>query len=388
MYRHNIRLLSIFNFLTGFSLFAPLAIIYFSRVAGSFALGTSIFGITMLASAICEVPTGVLSDRVGRKYTIVYGSWARVLAFVLYAVGLSYWWLVAGAVCEGLSRAFYSGNNDALLHDTLADEGKEMEYSEYLGKTSSTEQLALGLSAVLGGLIADFSFTYLMWLSVISQVFLVVVSYRFHEPKARSKGEANIYAHIKTAFRLFLTNKKLRLLSISSMVGFAFGESSYQFRAAFIGSIWPLWAIGFSSILTNVEATVSYWFSGPLIKKFSEVKLLIAGSAYGKIINFIAYIFPTVFSPLIITTTALFYGVNEVAKNKLMQEEFTAHQRATMSSLNSLFGSVLYAVVFLLLGLFADALGPAQALVVLTVLSLPTTYLYWLLFRNERTMKA
>ncbi|HBO10654.1 TPA: hypothetical protein DD448_01765, partial [Candidatus Collierbacteria bacterium] len=61
MYRHNVRLLKIFNFLIGFSLFAPLAIIYFSRVSGSYTLGASIFGITMLASAIFEVPTGIWS---------------------------------------------------------------------------------------------------------------------------------------------------------------------------------------------------------------------------------------------------------------------------------------------------------------------------------------
>jgi uncharacterized membrane-anchored protein YitT (DUF2179 family) len=50
----NIRLLSIFNLLIGFSLFAPLAIIYFAKVSGSFVLGTSIFGIIMLSSAIFE----------------------------------------------------------------------------------------------------------------------------------------------------------------------------------------------------------------------------------------------------------------------------------------------------------------------------------------------
>ena len=129
MYQKNVRLLKIFNFLIGFSLFAPLAIIYFSKVSGSFTLGASIFGITMLASALLEVPTGIWSDKVGRKGTIILGSWARVIAFILYAIGLSYWWLVAGAIFEGLSRSFYSGNNDALLYDTLADNGLEDQYS-------------------------------------------------------------------------------------------------------------------------------------------------------------------------------------------------------------------------------------------------------------------
>src|SRR3990167_426786 len=114
MYRKNVRFLSIFNFLIGFTFFAPLAIIYFAKVSGSYTLGTSIFGVIMLSAAVFEVPTGVVSDKVGRKYTIILGSWARVAAFIFYAIGQSYLFLVIGAILEGLSRSFYSGNNDAL----------------------------------------------------------------------------------------------------------------------------------------------------------------------------------------------------------------------------------------------------------------------------------
>jgi hypothetical protein len=39
---------------------------------------------------------------------------------------------------EGVSTAFFSGNNDALLYDTLAVQKKEHEYSEHLGKINST----------------------------------------------------------------------------------------------------------------------------------------------------------------------------------------------------------------------------------------------------------
>jgi len=117
MYRKNIRLLKIFNFLIGFTFFAPLAIIYFSRVSGSYTLGASIFGISMLASAIFEVPTGIWSDRMGRRGTIILGSWVRVLAYIFYALGFSYWWLVGGAILEGLSRAFYSSNNNTFSYN-------------------------------------------------------------------------------------------------------------------------------------------------------------------------------------------------------------------------------------------------------------------------------
>ena len=84
----------------------------------------------------------------------------------------------------------------------------------------------------------------------------------------------------------------------------------------------------------------------------------------------------------------LLYGVTEVSKNKLMQLEFTDHQRATMSSLNSLFGNVTFSIIFIVLGIFADSIGPAKALILLTLASISTTYIYYLLFKNDDKIKA
>src|SRR3989344_6165866 len=119
MLHKNIRILKLFNFFTDFKLYAPVAIIYFAKVSGSFALGMSIFSIAMVSSALFEIPTGIFSDRIGRRKTVILGALAAVLYSVFYAIGISFWFLAAGAVFEGLSRSFYSGNNNALLYDTL-----------------------------------------------------------------------------------------------------------------------------------------------------------------------------------------------------------------------------------------------------------------------------
>ena len=382
MRNKNIKLLKYFNFLIGFSLFAPLAIIYFARVSGSYTLGASIFGIIMLSSAVFEVPTGIWSDKVGRRGTIILGSWARVTAFILYALASSYTLLLIGAIFEGLSRSFYSGNNDSLLHDTLVDDGLESDYDMYLGKTYYPEQLSLGISAVLGGIIANFSFSYLMWLSVLSQFGLLYISYKFNEPKSYTKAEGNIYLHIREAIKLFVKNKKLRLLSIGSMFGFAFGENKYQFRSAFVSTLWPIWALGASSVLSNFGASVSYYFSSQIIKRFTAQNILFFSAIYNKIIIIIATSIPTLISPILLTTTSLLHGVRSVSEGKLFHKEFTNNQRATMSSLNSLGGNIIFFLVSITLGAMADNWGPAKAMLVLTIFELPTIYIYWRLYKQ------
>lgn len=380
----NIKLLAWFNFFTDFSFFSPIAIIYFSKIAGSFALGMSIFSVAMVTSALFEVPTGVFSDLIGRKKTVILGALSAAASIIFYALGFSYWWLFAGAVLEGLSRSFYSGNNDALLYDTLRETNSEKEYHDFLGKTSSAFQLGLAISAAVGSVIAQFSFPAAIWLTFVPKIVCVFVAWKIIEPKTFRKTESNIFFHLKESLKHFKSNKKLRLLSISSIYSWALSESGFQFRSAFVNTVWPVWAIGIASMLSYVGATVSFYFSGKVIKKFGELKTLIIGTAYSKIASIVALIYPTMASPAIMTTSSVFFGTSTVSENSLMQKEFTHEQRATMGSLNSFASNIAFGIVSILLGLVADKIGPARALLLTTVLGIPVIFIYLKLFKDER----
>jgi len=375
--RRNIKLLALFNFFTDFQFHSAVLIIYFAQVTGSYALAMSLFSVEMLSSALFEVPTGIFSDKIGRKKTICMGAFFATLAAIFTAIGSSYWILFIGSIYSGLARSWYSGNNDAFLHDSLAELKNKEQYAHYLGKTSSMFQVALMLGAVIGSIIAQWSFPLIMWLSVIPQVCCLVISFFFTEPTVFTKEKTNIFSHIKLSAIHLWKNKTLRLLSIRDILNYGIGESSFQFSSAFIGSIWPIWAIGFSKMISFGGAAVSYWFSGKAIKKFGAYNILLCAQIYDKIVDFIAFIHPTVVSPILMGSTSIFHGVTSVAKNALMQKEFTDAQRATLGSLNSFFGNIFYALFSPLLGMFADAYGPANALLMTWVVSLPVFFITW-----------
>lgn len=382
--QNNIKVLTLFNFFTDFRLYAPIAIIYFANVTGSYALGMSIFSITTFSSALFEVPTGVFSDFLGRKKTIVIGAVFAVIYSVFYAIGGFYWILALGAIFQGLSIALYSGNNDALLYDTLLEKNKEKDYAEYLGKVSAMFQVGLGLAAVAGGFLATWSFSLIMWISAATQVICLLISFMLIEPKVHSRKSGNVYVHIKEAYIYFWKNKKLRLLSISSILGTGLGEASYQFQAAFYSTLWPIWAIGVAKALSNLGATISFHFSGRFINKFGAIKILIWENIYNRVIGILATAIPTVASPILLTSSSVFFGVGTVAKNDLMQKEFTNEQRATMSSLNSLMVSIFFGVVAVCLGLIADEISPAVALLSLQILQFSNLFIYLKLFKHHR----
>ncbi len=381
-YSRNIKILTWQGFFIGFSLWSPIAAIYFSQVSGSYALGLSVFSITMISSAIFELPTGVFSDLIGRKWTTMLGGLFYTIAFVFYALGFNYWWLVIGAISEGTARSFYSGNNDALLYDSLNKSDRKKDFERWLGWIGGAEQWALGIAAVLGGILAaKYSFRLVMWLSVIPIFLCFATSWWLQEVEGITKSSSNMYAHLKDAIKNFVVNKKIRLLSLSSIVGFGLGESGFQFTNVFVASLWPLWAIGIARMLSNIGAAIGFGWSGKLINKFKAVNILIFEQIYSKIVTTFSLIFPSVASPALMSTTSLMYGPSTVAETSIFQKEFSDHQRATMGSLNSLGRSIFFAIAATGMGLVADLTSPRIALIIGQMVGLTSVWLTWRLYK-------
>ncbi len=360
--RRTVRLLSWFNFLNDFRLYAPVASLYYAQISGSYTAGMSVISAVMLSSVILELPTGVLSDLIGRKKTLVMGAALSLLSVCVYAMAPGFGVLLIGAGLEGASMAFFSGNNNALLFDSLKGEGKEDRFHAFLGTVSSFGQFALAVSAALGGIISASSFRLVMAASAVPQAAALILSFMVPEPRRREKeagpGPVRLFLD---AVRKFFRNPRILAVGGSNMMAYAAGEACFQFSGIFIASLWPLWAVGLSRTLSNLGAAVSFKLSGRLIDRFKELPLLFVSRLYGRVAHIAAAAVPTVASPVIMASTSLFFGVSIVSGESLMQKEFSDAERATMGSIGSLGGNLLMAAFAPVMGLVADAAGAAAA---------------------------
>lgn len=85
--KKNTLLLGLIGFLTEFKLYAAVLALYFSEVTGSMALGMSVFSVSMLATTVLELPSGLASDTMGRKQTLIWGVISSLAYTVCYAIG-------------------------------------------------------------------------------------------------------------------------------------------------------------------------------------------------------------------------------------------------------------------------------------------------------------
>lgn len=379
-----IALLRIFTFVNALRFGAPFLAIYFSGIAGSFALGMSVFSITSVAQIAAELPTGLFSDRVGRKATVVLGA-ALGLGFTLfYAIGAGYWFLAVAAALEGGSRAAFSGNNAALLHDTLAEEGREVEFPTYLGRIGAGEPLAFALASLVGGLIAAYSFHLAFWLTLVPQAVALGAALLLREPLVPRRAADAAGSHTWQAIRLFARNPRLRLLAAAAAMREGLGESSYQFRTTFFQTLWPTWALGIAPLISNLTSAASFYWSGGIIARVRAVRVLVGDILTGRAIGFVALLVPSVASPALMSAGSITYGATMVASGSLEQREFTERERATVGSIGAFLENIAFAVGALALGLLADQIGITRALIVAQALLLGAIPLYLRLFRRER----
>ena len=381
----NIKLLTWFNFCDDFRVYNAVAVIYFAQISHSYALAGLVFSLAKVSAAVFEVPTGILSDLVQRRFTLVCGQVASTLAVLCYAVAGSFDLLACGAAFEGLAFALFSGNNDALLYDTLREEGEQLQFAVYQGRLGSMFQFALALSALVAtAALGWLPYVSLFWISLAPKFLGLGLALGLREPARSSLIDGNIYRHLRGAVAGFARDAKLRTLTLASVIVSGLGESKFMLLPGFFALFWPPWALGLARLIGHLLAGTGFRLAGAVIGRFRESRVLLAAMPFSTLMGVSAIVASNVASPALYSVSSLPYGPASVAQASLLQKMFSERQRATMASIGSLAGSLFFAVAIFALGALADRAGLPFALLTAEILSIPTFVLYWRVFGKER----
>ena len=183
---------------------------------------------------------------------------------------------------------------------------------------------------------------------------------------------------------MYKNNFKVRWLSIADIIGYA-GGVSWNFLSTFYNLFLPIWATSLMMSVNFFTSFISFRLSGKLIQKYQAMKVLYYSEVYPRVLTLIAFIFPTIASPFIIASASVSYGPSVVAKSTILQNEFTNEQRATMTSINSFVGNIIYSVSAIFVGLAADKYGVAKSLLAVQLLMVSISFIYYKLYRNNQS---
>ena len=107
--------------------------------------------IGLVTSALLEVPTGVLSDLIGKKKTLHVAFLLASIGEVYVAFSGEFYQFVISYVVIFAGYSFYSGTMEAFMYDTLAAEGDTQLFKRILSRSSAIKSAAIVVSTLVGG---------------------------------------------------------------------------------------------------------------------------------------------------------------------------------------------------------------------------------------------
>lgn len=379
----NLKKMYAINLLNEMKFYGIILILYYTQLSGSMTLGMSIFSIVTVIAAISEVPTGILSDKVGRKNTVIMGTLCSLISVIALALSVNYIGLLVSAFFQGLEKAFFSGNNSAFIYDILKEESREKEFNTYIGKTNSMLYLAGVISAILGTVLVAFtSYKFVVILSIIPKIIQTILSITLKNVRKYSSEKSNIFEQIKTPIKNVFKNKILRKQVVADGIIGGIEEACFQFRTTFYETLWPTWALGIPNFLANLGAFVSNWFSGKIIKKIGNKAIIIFSNVYDILSTCAAVLMNNVFSPLVMVTNSIIPA--DVAEEEIEQNLYSDQYRASMASVKSLFESLIFSVIAVLVGFVADKTSIIFAFVIFQLVKIFPICIYLNIFKNMK----
>ena len=229
----NIRKLYAFSFLQ-MTLF-PMAIItlfwkdHIGLTLTQILLLQSIFSLATLA---LDYPAGYISDRLGYRCALNIASLLGIVGWGIYTVAGSFGTVLLAEMLLGMSLAFVSGSDSALLYETLRAEGREQGYARHEGRMNGFGQLGEAAGALLAGVI----YAYAPMLPFILQVGVWIaalgVTRRLADvPRERTvRARSHLAEAWATASYAFRDNRHLRYtILLNTVLG--------------IASFFPVWLI-------------------------------------------------------------------------------------------------------------------------------------------------
>ncbi len=352
---HNIIKMYFFRFLRDFWLIMPMLIPFYKSFHLSnteILLIQSIFSLSLL---IFEIPSGYFSDAIGRKLTLIIGSFCLPLGLSIYSIGSSFFEFAIAEAVLGIGFAMCSGTESALIYDSLLQINNEKAYHQVEGKAESFTRIGTAAASVLGGILAGIFLKLPFFINIITGLLMFILALTFAEPDTIKRKSENPLKDIIFIVKYSLGHTKILSIIILSSVVLHTG----------ITAIWGYLmimekqnlsvmvnGIGFAlfQMISAAGAVTSHKISAAIGKKNSYLILAVIPLTMFIVgISNSPFVLICVFAHSYVWGFSFPFFMNEL--NNLIDSD----KRATVLSTGSMIGRIFFVILSPVFGLLSDS---------------------------------
>lgn len=366
----NVAKVTVITFCVRFHLYIHVYALYLQRHGWSLLQISTIESLVIATRFAAEVPTGLIADRLGRKWSVVASSLFLMSGETLFFFRRDYGTVLIIAVLTGLGFALGSGATEALVYDSLTEPNRASAMRRAMGSIGAVGQIAFFLAPIVGSIIVGNlepeRFAIAILVTVLSLLVAVLVSLALVESAIHRPEEI---PGTLTILRLGLAevrhNQQLRQVLFFTVFTTAFGGTLITTLAgpylvqrdvslAMVAMALSIGSLLAAAAQSNAYRLEQHWGT----RRALVVLAVLPGLLYW----LLAIITGPILAWLVIT---LQYGVDDMKVPLL-----SAYQNQAISSESR---ATVLSMISMVLNMFIAVMGPLYA--TLAGISLPLAFL-------------
>ena len=333
-----------------------------------------------LGQVIFEVPTGVVADTRGRRFSFMLGAGTLLVSTLLYLVMWNLhaplWGWAIASILLGLGFTFFSGATEAWLVDALSATGFTGSLESVFGRAQVVGGGAMLIGSVSGGLIAQFTdlgVPYIVRAAMLG-VTLVVAWWFMHDLGFKPERGANPIAAVRSviagAVDGGLRNRPVRWLMLAApfTVGVGF-YAFYAFQPYLLELFGDPNAYGIAGLAAAIVAGAQI-LGGLTVARIRQLfkrrtdALILGGVLTVVLMALIGLTTSFVVALALMTVWCLIFAMTTPLRQAFINGLIPSQQRATVLSFDALIGSSGGVVAQPALGRTADVFSYGTSYVV------------------------
>ncbi len=215
----NLPKILLLNFFHMFLVIMPVIVPYWQ----SYGLGmTDVFflqGAFAVGVVVWEVPSGYISDLLGRKNTIVTAGLISGVAFLIFVNSTTLGGFFVFELLMSVAVSLFSGTDVALIYDTMEQlpERKHQE-TAILGQKIFYSQIGETIAALLGGALAVYSFALPAYVQAVAAWMPFLIGLSLYDPPRQKMQSHRHRENFRYIFRSLFGQSRLLNLIILNLV--------------------------------------------------------------------------------------------------------------------------------------------------------------------------
>lgn len=341
-----------------------------------------------LIALLLEIPTGVFSDRISRKWSLVLASVIGIPIIPTIVWSDSFMVVLLAMSIGGIGAALTSGTDTAILYDTLKALDREEDFQVIAGKMGWYGALSMAFAGIVGGLLAQYDMAYAWWAYFAAGLLATAVTFTLQEPPFfRSEVHSESYLqHLGMSWKISSKGAAGYYVFYAASIWFFFSIGFWLWQPYLELSGVPLAWFGFIYAIQNVIGGFTSKQAHRLENILGSRNVLLVIPLGLAAVFTLESRFTFVWGALFIFLHSTFSGPFHPILEDYINKRIPSSRRATVLSIKNMVNSLLFMALSPLIGHLVDLYSLTTTLLLMGIILVVLSLVFYMAYQRQAVM--